>query len=81
MQAEGSGEAEPATSPLAVGNWRLVWTRQGQSANPLQKALANQVGAGSGGGVGWTALAGSRCLPERAGTRSPCLPHFCLSPD
>lgn len=35
----------PASSPVAVGKWRLVWTRQGATANPLQKALAGQVGA------------------------------------
>lgn len=42
-QAEGGGEAVPASSPVAVGKWRLVWTRQGATANPLQKALAGQV--------------------------------------
>lgn len=43
VQAEGGGEAVPASSPVAVGKWRLVWTRQGATANPLQKALAGQV--------------------------------------
>ena len=42
-QAEGGGEAAPAASPLAPGTWRLVWTQQGETANPLQRALANQV--------------------------------------
>ena len=36
------GEAAPAASPVAVGTWRLVWTQQGPTANPLQKALAGQ---------------------------------------
>lgn len=43
LQAAGGGEASPASSPLAEGTWRLVWTQQGETANPLQKALANQV--------------------------------------
>lgn len=43
LQAEGGGEAAPAASPLAAGTWRLVWTQQGETANPLQKALAGQV--------------------------------------
>lgn len=42
-QAEGGGEDAPAASPLAPGTWRLVWTQQGETANPLQKRLANQV--------------------------------------
>ena len=35
--------AAPARSPLAVGTWRLRWTRQGARANPLQRRLANVV--------------------------------------
>ena len=42
VQAEGGGEEAPAASPLALGKWRLVWSTQGHTANPLQKALANQ---------------------------------------
>ncbi|EFN58006.1 hypothetical protein CHLNCDRAFT_142183 [Chlorella variabilis] len=41
--AGGGGEAAPAASPLAGGTWRLVWMQQGETANPLQKALASQV--------------------------------------
>lgn len=44
VQASGEGVPRPAASPLAAGKWRLLWTRQGQTANPLQKALANQAG-------------------------------------
>lgn len=35
--------AAPARSPLAAGRWRLLWTKQGNSANPLQQALAKNV--------------------------------------
>ncbi|KAL4858473.1 putative plastid-lipid-associated protein 12 [Chlorella vulgaris] len=41
--ASGSGVAAPAASPLAGGTWRLLWTQQGDTANPLQKALADKV--------------------------------------
>lgn len=44
--AGGGGEAAPAASPLAGGTWRLVWMQQGETANPLQKALASQVHSG-----------------------------------
>jgi len=33
----------PARSPLAQEKWRLRWSVQADNANPLQKALANQV--------------------------------------
>ena len=42
VQAGGGGVEAPAASPLALGKWRLVWSSQGPTANPLQKALANQ---------------------------------------
>lgn len=43
MQASGEGERNPAASPLAAGTWRLVWSKQGKTANRFQKALAGQV--------------------------------------
>ena len=68
-QAEGGGEEAPATSPLAPGKWRLVWSTQGPTANPLQKALANQ------------ARPLAACLPVCLPAHPPsCLPACCLLP-
>jgi len=44
---EGSprqGRSPAKNNPLAAGKWRLRWTQQGKTANPLQKALADKVG-------------------------------------
>jgi hypothetical protein len=41
--ADGPGVAAPARSPAAAGAWRLVWTKQGATANPLQRRLAGSV--------------------------------------
>ncbi|KAH7616619.1 hypothetical protein Ndes2526B_g08716 [Nannochloris sp. 'desiccata'] len=41
--AQGGGVKLPAKSTVATGNWRLIWTKQGSTANPLQKALAGSV--------------------------------------
>lgn len=43
LAALGDGERNPAGSPLASGSWRLVWTVQGTTANPLQRQLASSV--------------------------------------
>jgi hypothetical protein len=41
--AQGSRVKLPAKSAIATGNWKLIWTKQGSTANPLQKALAGSV--------------------------------------
>ena len=41
--AENSGINAPAKSQVALGAWRLLWTKQAKNANPLQRALAGQV--------------------------------------
>jgi PAP_fibrillin len=41
--AQRGGVKNPAASPVAVGRWRLRWTKQDASANPLQRALAGKV--------------------------------------
>jgi hypothetical protein len=43
LAASGAGVPAPATSPLAAGRWRLVWSEQAADANPLQKRLADKV--------------------------------------
>lgn len=43
LEGGGRGEAAPARSQTAVGKWRLQWTQQGATANPLQKALSGSV--------------------------------------
>lgn len=43
LASEGPGQGAPAKSPLAMGAWRLLWTKQGPRANLLQRALSNQV--------------------------------------
>jgi hypothetical protein len=43
LAASGAGVPSPATSPLAPGRWRLVWSEQAPDANPLQRALADRV--------------------------------------
>ena len=37
------GVKDPARSTVATGAWRLIWTKQGATANPLQRRLANSV--------------------------------------
>ena len=32
----------PATSPLAGGTWRLLWSQQAENASPLQRWGAQQ---------------------------------------
>ena len=39
----GGSVRRPARSEAALGKWRLLWTRQGSGANPLQRALAGSV--------------------------------------
>lgn len=55
LQRSGDGLRAPARSAAAVGKWRLTWTRQGKTANPLQRALSKQVAnwqiISEGGGV------------------------------
>jgi PAP_fibrillin len=41
--AQGGGVKLPAKSTIATGNWKLLWTKQGSTANPLQKVLASSV--------------------------------------
>jgi len=41
--AQGGGVNLPAKSTVATGNWKLIWTKQGSTANPLQKALSGSV--------------------------------------
>jgi hypothetical protein len=40
---QGNGVKLPAKSTLATGAWKLIWTKQGSTANPLQQALAGSV--------------------------------------
>lgn len=39
----GAGIPRPAYSPACRGGWRLIWTKQGETANPLQQRLVNVV--------------------------------------
>lgn len=39
----GGGVKNPARSTVATGAWRLIWTKQGATANPLQRRLAGSV--------------------------------------
>lgn len=41
--SQAGGVKSPARNQLAVGKWRLRWTKQGGRANPLQKLLARRV--------------------------------------
>jgi hypothetical protein len=41
--AQDGGIKMPAKSAVATGAWKLIWTKQGSTANPLQKALAGSV--------------------------------------
>ena len=41
--AQGGGAKNPAKNPVATGAWKLIWTKQGSTANPLQKSLAGSV--------------------------------------
>jgi hypothetical protein len=43
LAAAGGGERFPARAAAALGNWRLLWSRQGETANPLQRLLAGRV--------------------------------------
>lgn len=79
-QAEGGSEAAPAASPLAPGTWRLVWTQQGETANPLQRALANQVEVRQ---AGWVPACETRLRRKErhvAAELSPLCTHACCSP-
>lgn len=40
---EETGISQPAKSRQARGGWRLVWSAQGEKANPLQQRLVNVV--------------------------------------
>lgn len=39
----GDGVKSPARSQTATGGWRLLWTKQGDTANSLQRVLAGSV--------------------------------------
>lgn len=44
IQQQGSdGISKPARSKKATGSWRLLWTKQGKTANALQKTLTGVV--------------------------------------
>ena len=43
LEKAGGGVKKPASNPLATGGWRLIWTKQGETANALQQRLAGSV--------------------------------------
>lgn len=43
LLTRGQGKRNPAKNLLTIGKWRLKWTKQDKTANPLQRALADKV--------------------------------------
>lgn len=41
--SSGTGIKNPANSSTIIGGWKLIWTKQGSDANPLQQRLAKVV--------------------------------------